>query len=114
MHFVAAFYEPEVSAELYVKCFGRISRHIETTASQRAVLGKCCHEHEPSWPNRPTDLFDVTGALRRAGEKMKYGAVMPHIKRTGIQIGRQHIGLLPYHRTCIVREALLRLDQCSR
>lgn len=82
MLFAAASDKPEVTAELSVYCFGRISRHIETTTSHRAVLGKCRHEHEPSWPDHFSDLCDVAGTIRNTGEKMEYGTVMPDIERS--------------------------------
>lgn len=92
MQFFGAFHQLEANAKLAVQRFRVIAHNFKPAALGRPVRSECADNHVPASLRGAHNIANIGGALLRTSQKMKYGAVMPHIESSGRQSRFSDIG----------------------
>ncbi len=97
VHFLGTLNRTETRAKFAVQGFGVVTHHIESAAFHRAFRAKRADNDVAARLDTARDLPDVSNALLSIGKKMEYGAIMPEIVRTWLQLDSGDIGDKPMY-----------------
>src|ERR1700739_2484013 len=90
-----ALQQPEVPAKLAVEGISVIADNVETAAPCGTLWSKCTYDHVAAGIHRLRDLTNISSAVARSCQKMKYGAAVPHVKFGKLKLDRCDIGSQP-------------------
>jgi hypothetical protein len=113
VHFLGTLNRAETRAKLAVKGFGVIKHHIESASFRRAFRAKRADNDVTARLDTACDLPDVSNPLLSIGKKMEYGAIMPEIVCTWLQLDFGDIGDKPMHLLRSRPQAALRVVDCA-
>ncbi|MFZ5442127.1 MAG: hypothetical protein ACOZQL_19120 [Myxococcota bacterium] len=74
-----AFNLPEVVAKLSVELVGRVTHHVQATATLRSFRSECCDQDVAARLQRTTNVGDVLLSVRGLPKEMEYCSVVPKV-----------------------------------
>jgi hypothetical protein len=98
VQFLGTFDEPEPISELAVQGLRVISHSVETAALRGALGTESAYDDMAAGLHGPRSEPDVGVSLLLPGEKVKNGAIMPHVEGMGGEIRTSNVGANPLDR----------------